>query len=71
MAPAELEDTLLGHPDIQDVCVIGVPDVESGEVPRAFVVIKQDREISEKAIVDFIKGTLISVFGHLKQRLST
>jgi len=37
VAPAELEGHLLGHPFVQDVCVIGVPDDRTGEKPKAFV----------------------------------
>lgn len=44
VAPAELEDLLLGHGMIQDVAVIGVPDDYSGELPKAFVVLKQGIE---------------------------
>ncbi|MFJ6080874.1 o-succinylbenzoate--CoA ligase [Streptomyces sp. NPDC092369] len=36
--PAEIEDLLLGHPDIVECAVIGVPDEKWGEVPRAVVV---------------------------------
>ena len=38
VAPAELEGHLLGHPAVADVCVVGVPDEYSGELPYAFVV---------------------------------
>jgi len=37
VAPAELEGHLLDHPDVSDVCVVGVPDDYSGELPLAFV----------------------------------
>lgn len=40
VAPAELEDCLLGHDMVRDVAVVGVPDEYSGEVPKAFVVLK-------------------------------
>ncbi len=35
--PAELEGHLLDHPDVGDVCVVGIPDEYSGELPLAFV----------------------------------
>lgn len=37
VAPAELEGHLLDHPDVNDACVVGVPDDYSGEVPLAFI----------------------------------
>ncbi|KAF9646962.1 amp dependent CoA ligase [Thelephora ganbajun] len=38
VAPAELEGHLLNNLFVSDVCVVGVPDEYSGEVPFAFVV---------------------------------
>jgi len=38
VAPAELEAILITHPQVADCAVIGVPDQEAGEVPKAFVV---------------------------------
>jgi len=39
VAPAELEGKLMGHPNVNDVAVIGVEDKEQHtEVPRAYVV---------------------------------
>ena len=36
--PAEIENALLRHPDIQQAAVIGIPDERLGEVGMAFVV---------------------------------
>lgn len=36
--PREVEDALIGHPSVQDVAVVGVPDDEWGERVVAFVV---------------------------------
>ncbi|PXY35342.1 class I adenylate-forming enzyme family protein [Prauserella flavalba] len=38
LSPGEIEDTLLAHPAVDDAMVLGVPDVEWGEVPVAAVV---------------------------------
>lgn len=45
VAPAELEDLLLGHPKLSDVAVLGIQDEYSGEVPKAYIV----PQSSEKA----------------------
>jgi NAD(P)-dependent dehydrogenase (short-subunit alcohol dehydrogenase family) len=38
VAPAELEAVLEQHPAVRDVAVVGVPNEQYGEVPKAFVV---------------------------------
>ncbi|MBP8297556.1 MAG: AMP-binding protein, partial [Burkholderiales bacterium] len=38
--PAEVENMMYAHPDIQEACVIGVPDPYRGESVKAFVVLK-------------------------------
>jgi O-succinylbenzoic acid--CoA ligase len=38
VSPTEVEAVLLHHPDVDDVCVVGVPDDEWGELVVAFVV---------------------------------
>ncbi len=45
--PAELEALLLTHPAVADACVIGIPDVESGEVPKGFVVLRGEVSLDE------------------------
>jgi acyl-coenzyme A synthetase/AMP-(fatty) acid ligase len=64
VAPAELEGHLLGHPDVADVCVVGVPDDFSGEVPLAFVVLSVDaakRTLQSSAEVAEIKASISKV----------
>ena len=59
VAPAELEDLLLGHPKVEDCAVIGIPDDYSGERPFGFVVLKPGTEGSrdvEDEILDYVKA---------------
>ncbi|KAJ7926028.1 amp dependent CoA ligase [Mycena leptocephala] len=42
VAPAELEGHLLLHPAVADACVVGIPDDYSGEIPQAFIVLRED-----------------------------
>ena len=53
--PAELEALLITHPDVADVAVIGVPDEECGEVPKAFVVAAGDG-VNGDALMEFVAG---------------
>lgn len=32
---------MLGHPAVSDVCVVGVKDEYSGELPKAYIVLEQ------------------------------
>jgi len=52
VAPAELEALLLTHSKIADVAVVPKADDDAGEVPKAFVVVRE--EISAQAIVEFV-----------------
>ena len=47
VAPAELEAILLTHPAVADAAVIPIPDEEAGELPKAYVVLKNVAEAEE------------------------
>ncbi|KPI40281.1 4-coumarate--CoA ligase 2 [Cyphellophora attinorum] len=59
VAPAELEDLLLGHEDVEDTAVLGVSDDYAGERPKAFVVIQQGKrgnaEQVGKKLIQYVK----------------
>lgn len=54
VAPTELEALLLGHPEVADAAVVGVPDAEAGELPMAFVVRRDASSISEDQLQTFV-----------------
>jgi acyl-CoA synthetase (AMP-forming)/AMP-acid ligase II/NAD(P)-dependent dehydrogenase (short-subunit alcohol dehydrogenase family) len=47
VAPAELEALLLTHPAVADAAVVGRPDDDAGEVPKAFIVLKSPASAAE------------------------
>ena len=53
VAPAELEAILITHPQVADCAVIGVPDEEAGELPKAFVVPASD-DLNADALTAFV-----------------
>ncbi len=40
--PAEVENTLYGHPAVHEACVIGVPDASRGETVKALLVLRDE-----------------------------
>jgi fatty-acyl-CoA synthase len=51
----EVERIVMEHPDVLEVCVVGVPDEKWGEVPKAFVVPKPGSKPSEADIIAFTR----------------
>ncbi|RYC54212.1 hypothetical protein CHU98_g11995 [Xylaria longipes] len=47
VAPAELEDLLLGYTAVEDCAILAVPDERAGERPKAFVVLKRGHRADE------------------------
>ncbi len=55
--PNEIEEVLAGHPKVLEVAAIGVPDPNSGEVPKIFVV-KRDPSLTVEELIAFCKENL-------------
>jgi fatty-acyl-CoA synthase len=58
VAPAEVEEALLGHPAVAMAQVVGVPDARLGEVPAAFVTLRPGAAASAEAILDWLRPHL-------------
>lgn len=59
VAPAEMEALLLTHEAIADAAVVPIPCEKAGELPRAYVVLKQTEEakkVTSEDIYEFAKG---------------
>jgi acyl-CoA synthetase (AMP-forming)/AMP-acid ligase II len=55
---AEVEEKIQMHPAVKEAAVIGVPDKLRGEVPRAFIVLKEGAMFGEAELLNFLKGNL-------------
>ncbi|UCM59805.1 acyl-CoA synthetase [Aeromonas hydrophila] len=51
----EVEDVLYRHPDVDEVAVIAMPDEKWGEVPCAFVKLKEGRELTQAELIAFCR----------------
>jgi long-chain acyl-CoA synthetase len=49
---------LYQNPVIKEAAVIGVPDEHKGEVPKAFVVLKDNLKISEHEVLQYMRERL-------------
>ena len=56
--PKEIESVLYSHPSILEVAVVGVPDDVKGEIPKAFVVLKEEKSLTKEEINQFCRDNL-------------
>jgi acyl-coenzyme A synthetase/AMP-(fatty) acid ligase len=54
----EIEDALIELPDVVEVAVVGIPDPAFGEAAKAYVVARENSDLTEKALVDHGKRRL-------------
>uniref|UniRef100_A0A0D9X4A8 4-coumarate--CoA ligase n=1 Tax=Leersia perrieri TaxID=77586 RepID=A0A0D9X4A8_9ORYZ len=54
IAPGDLEEVLIHHPEILDVAVTSADDEEAGEIPVAFVVRKSGSNLSCMQVMDYV-----------------
>jgi len=54
--PREIEDVLYEHPAVKLCAVVGKPDPVAGEVPKAFIALKEGTAASAEEIMAFVNG---------------
>ncbi|BAH94104.1 4-coumarate--CoA ligase-like 3 [Oryza sativa Japonica Group] len=54
IAPGDLEEVLIHHPEILDVAVTSAEDEEAGEIPVAFVVRRSGSNLSCKQVMEYV-----------------
>jgi long-chain acyl-CoA synthetase len=58
--PREIEDILYEHPNVKLCAVIGKPDPIAGEIPKAYIVLKEDSKTKKEEIMDFVNKRVAS-----------
>ena len=58
VAPSEVEEELRQHPDILEVCVVGIPAGSTGETVAAAVVLRPGAQLDERALRSWGKERL-------------
>jgi long-chain acyl-CoA synthetase len=66
VAPAEVESVLLEHPAVRDCGVVAKPNLEAGEIPCAFVVLR-DTFIASTALDSELRAFVADRLAHHKQ----
>jgi fatty-acyl-CoA synthase len=58
ISSVEVEGTLLRHPSVQEVAIVGLPDEKWGETPHAFIVLREGTSATEPEMIAFTRERL-------------
>ena len=58
ISPEEVEEVLHSHPKIEEAAVIGVPNPEWGQEPRAVVVLKKGEKAASEEIIEYCRSKI-------------
>jgi acyl-CoA synthetase (AMP-forming)/AMP-acid ligase II len=58
ISPEEVEDVLRSYPKVEEAAVIGVPDTEWGQEPRAVVVLKKGETATPEEVMEHCRSKL-------------
>ncbi len=60
ISPEEIENILYAHPKVEEAAVIGVPDAEWGQQPRAIIVLKAGEKATAEEMIEYCRSKLAS-----------
>jgi acyl-CoA synthetase (AMP-forming)/AMP-acid ligase II len=58
LSPLEVEEVLIGYPDVQEAVVVAAPDSRLTEVPVAFLILRPGRSVTEAALDAYCRERL-------------
>jgi long-chain acyl-CoA synthetase len=56
--PRNIEEAIYMHPCVEECIVAGVPDDQRGEVPKAWIKLKADRQLNTEELKEFLRDKL-------------
>jgi len=56
--PREIEEVLYQNAKVKEAAVIGIKDEHKGEVPKGFIVLKEDAQATEREIIHYLRDKL-------------
>jgi long-chain acyl-CoA synthetase len=59
--PRRIEEVLYEHPAVEEVIVIGIPNVHRGEAPKAFVKLREGQSATPQALIEFVRPKLSKI----------
>ena len=59
--PRIIEEAIYEHPNVSEVTVIGIDDDHQGETPKAFVKLKDDTNLTEEQLIEFLADKLSKI----------
>lgn len=58
--PREVEEVIYQHPKVLEAAVLGIKDAVRGEVPKAYIRLKEGVEMADQELIDFLKDRMAS-----------
>lgn len=57
--PTNIEKHIMTHPSVEDAGVIGLPHDVDGELPLAFVVLREGKSVTPEEIINYTNGAIL------------